>query len=406
MIDRRVFLGAMGSLPLLAAGKAAAATLPNLQAPRAFDAEALHRYRDGTAGRSLRLLVLGGGVFLGPAVIRYALDRGHRVTVFNRGQSNPGLFPQVESRRGDRLDAVAGLDSLREGTWDAVIDTWSGDPAAVERSLAALAGRYGRYAYVSSISVYGRDNYRMPEVTEEAQLPTPPPERRQPGPGGQLPYAVRKLDADRAVQRAAGDAALVFRPHQIVGRWIAAEGVAQCYWPARLDEGGEILAPGDGLDHMQYVDVADLGRFIVRACENGERGVFNTCRRIDWREFLYGIRALTTTADVRLRWTPSELLRAHDIRPFAQMPGWVPRQDGPGFQNHRAEKAIAAGLGFRPFAQTYGDVLACTRQFFGAGFRWGEVIDTNLLTRAREREVLAALRSETLPSQAAEVSSG
>lgn len=395
MTSRRCFLGSAVTLPLLATlpWARAASIGPGVSA-RPVSAAALHRFDDGRAQRPLRLLVLGGTTLVGPAVVRYALDRGHRVTLFNRGLTNPGLFPEANHLRGDRLKVSdGGLDALRRGTWDAVIDTWQWEPSAVTDSVRFLHGRYGRYLYVSSIAVYGRDNYRSPAITEDAPLPEYGPDHpmRRRNEKGELNYSTRKLDADNTVRALAGDRAIVVRPHAISGRYAVPESENQLYWPVRVQEGGDILAPGDGQDFMQYIDVADLGRFIVRACEDGLVGVYNTCRRISFTEYLYGLRALVPTREVRLHWATWPFLEPNGIRPFAQLPLWVPRQVSPGFNNHRDERAVAAGLTYRPFADTMRDMLACAHEFLPRTHRWGIDGERMLLTRERERELLGLL---------------
>ncbi len=392
---RRDILGGLAAMPLLTAlpwRTALAAAGPGVSA-RAVSMDGLHRYGDGKAVRPLRILVLGGSTFVGPATIRYALDRGHEVAMFNRGLTNAALFPGVTRLRGDRLQPDGGLAALADGEWDAVIDTWQGEPSAVADSLRLLAGRYGRYAYVSSIAVYGRQNYRLPQVTEEATLPEAGPEHpaRRRNAQGELNYSIRKLDADRSVQASAGERAIVIRPHAISGRYAVPESENQLYWPIRMREGGDVLAPGDGDDYMQYIDVADLGRFVVRACEQQLSGVYNACRRVRFSEFLGGLAALAPAAQARLHWASWEFLQPQGIHPFAQLPLWVPRQLDPGFNNHRDERAVAAGLRYRPFADTWREMLACADEFLPAGHRWGIDGDRMLLTRERERELLGLL---------------
>lgn len=205
----------------------------------------------------MRLLVLGGTLFLGRHVVEAALARGHEVTLFNRGLTAPGLFPEAEHVAGDR---DGGLDALRGRGFDGVVDTLRDDPRLVGAAAALLGPAVERYCFVSSISVY-------------ADLSRPGWDERSPLREEGDDYGARKARCERAVEAAVGDRALLLRPGLIVGPWDPTNRFA--YWATRLARGGEILAPGPPELPVQVIDARDLAGWTVRALEEGRAGVFN-----------------------------------------------------------------------------------------------------------------------------------
>ncbi len=351
------------------------------------------RFHDPSVAKSaepLEILFLGGTNFVGPPAVQTALDRGHRVTLFNRGLTNPYLFPELRKIRGDRDPGKApGLTGLREGRWDVVIDTWQDSPVAVHETAKLLNGRVGQYIYISSIAVYGERNYQTrTEITEEAPLPATGPLPADFSTN--LSYPVNKILSERAVRETWSGTSTLIRPHSICGYYMAQGADNQLYWPVRVNRGGDILCPGDGLDTTQYVDVSDLARFIVRAAETKLSGVFNIGRRQTFLEYLYGLKALTA-AESSFHWAPVHFLNLHGVRDFDHMPMWVPRAKTPGFFNVSAAKAQAAGLSFRPMAATFRDVLDGFHTFKPADFEFGVNGRTEGISRSREAELLKRL---------------
>ncbi|MGH9869203.1 MAG: NAD-dependent epimerase/dehydratase family protein [Candidatus Polarisedimenticolia bacterium] len=354
------------------------------------DTRRFHDPSVAKSGESLEILFLGGTNFVGPPTVQTALDRGHRVTLFNRGLTNPYLFPELRKIRGDRDPGkTPGLAGLREGRWDVVIDTWQDSPVAVHETARLLNGRVGHYIYISSIAVYGEHNYEIrTEITEDAPLPATGP---MPSDFSTvLSYPVSKTLSEKAVRETWSGTSTLIRPHSICGYYMPQGADNQLYWPARVNRGGDILTPGDGLDTTQYVDVEDLARFIVRAAETKLSGVFNTCRRQTFLEYLYGLKALTATAST-FHWAPVHFLDLHGVRDFDQMPMWVPRSKTPGFFSISAVKAMAAGLSFRPMAVTFRDVLDGFYTFKSADFEFGVDGRTEGISRSREAELLKRL---------------
>jgi len=318
----------------------------------------------------LRLLVLGGTRFLGRALVESALERGHELTLFNRGQTNPELFTDVEQIRGDR---TVDLSPLAEREWDAVLDVATFLPRAVRRSVEALEGRVRRYVYVSSISTY-------------ADLSTPPVEG---APVAELDdrdaedvehYGALKGACERIVFDAFGEQALVIRPGLIVGPHDPTDRFT--YWPRRVAEGGRVLAPAPPGQPVQFIDVRDLADWIVAATEGELDGLYNaTGDTITFEQLLDQCRRVS--GDAEIVWVPPERLVAAGVGEWMELPLWIAAPEYSAMHRTDVTKAKRAGLRFRPLAETIADTLAWdaareTPRAEGVG-----------LTPERERELLA-----------------
>ena len=309
------------------------------------------------AERPLRILVLGGTGFLGPAEVEYALARGHTVTLFNRGRTNAHLFPGVEKLVGDR--AAPELSALEGRTWDVVMDTSANVATWVKATAEALKGSVGRYLFVSSISAH-TDNSILgqtedgPVFSHQDYLDVV---ARNAGMGEA--FGPNKAEAERIVHDTFGDGGLVVRPGLIVGPGDNSDRFT--YWPVRLDRGGDVLAPGDGTDLAQIVDVRDLGRFLVHLVEQEASGTYNAvgpASPMTMAEMIYGIRAVTSS-ELSITWVAADFLREHEVGAWMEMPVWVyPSVETQGFSDWDCSKARAAGLTFRPLADTARDTLA------------------------------------------------
>lgn len=338
------------------------------------------------ASRRIRLLILGGTGFVGPHQVRYALERGHEVTIFNRGRSAPGMFDGVEELIGDR--AVNDYASLRGRTWDAVIDNSASAgataPQWVREAGAVLKDSVAQYLFISTRSVF-RDLSMVP-ATVDAPLFTP---ETTPGweTGEAYPYGLGKALAEQEARNAFGERTTIVRPGLIIGPGDDTDRFT--YWPARIHRGGEILAPGSGEDRVQVIDVRDLCDWVVRLCEQKTFGTFMGIGPENGRsmaEMLYGIAAVTTMP-LSWTWVPLEFLAQHRVRPYAEMPVWRPPTPGfEGFARFDLSREVAAGLTFRTLADTASATLAFhlsrpleRRERLRAG-----------LTAEREAEVLAA----------------
>jgi 2'-hydroxyisoflavone reductase len=305
------------------------------------------------AGVARRLLLLGGTGFLGPAVVEAARARGHIVTLFHRGKTRPGLFPGLEELFGDR---DGKLDALRGRRWDAVIDTSGYVPRVVRQSAALLAPAVGRYLFVSSISVYAEATRPgIDEASPVEQLHDPASE--------DVPahYGALKAACERTVEEALPGRALVVRTGLIAGPGDPTDRFT--YWPVRLARGGEVLAPGDGSDPVQVIDVRDLGAFMVALVEAGAAGTYNAtgpAARLHAREMLAACRP--PGSDARFSWVEAEFLARQGVQPWSDLPAWVPASgESAGMGQVSNRRALGAGLGFRPLAETARDTLAWWR---------------------------------------------
>jgi len=312
--------------------------------------EPLAGRRAQEAPRKLDILILGGTGFIGPFQVRYAVERGHDVTLFNRG-SGAEMFPELETLIGDRND---DLESLRGRRWNLVIDNSRSNPDWVELSAQFLRDATDQYMYVSSRSAYS-DLTRVP-MTSEA--PTWTYESAGLSPGDPLPYGLAKAESERAAWRIIPDRTTVVRPGLIIGPEDDTDRFT--YWPVRIHRGGEVLAPGDGSDPVQIIDVRDFVEFMIHLGEDATMGTFNVVgprvpRRFD--ELLYGIRAVTT-AETEFTWVDRDFLASMGVRPYSDMPAWRPPTSGnEGFARFDLTPEIEAGLTFRPLAVTARDTL-------------------------------------------------
>jgi 2'-hydroxyisoflavone reductase len=348
------------------------------------------------APKPLEILILGGTGLTGPHQVRYALARGHKVTVFNRGRRNDLLPPGVTALSGDRN--LHQLDALRGKSWDVVIDNPSTVPFWVRDVGQVLRDRRKQYVLISTISVYdtkGRttldENAPLLEYTAGDPLAVTLQEVFK---NPETLYGQMKTASEREARKWFGDRTTIIRPTLIVGP--GDDSFRFTYWPYRIAKGGEILAPGDGTDHVQLIDARDLAEWTIRLIETDTVGTFNAAgpaSALTMAEQLYGIRgALDGNRDVRFTWVSTEFLAMQKVTPWGDMPTWVPRTDpdyaGEQVDNHRA---IAAGLTFRPLATSATDAL----EWFTAQPEAARaaMLKSAGLSAERERAALAAWHS-------------
>lgn len=336
--------------------------------------------------KPLRILILGGTGFIGPHQVRYAVERGHKVTVFNRGKTNPGSVPAgVERLEGDRN---GNLESLKGKKWDAVIDNPTSLPKWVTSAAEVLKGNVDQYVFISTISVYA-DNSKpnMDETDPTGVLPEGASMDEVKGPT----YGPLKALSEREAEKAFPGRATIVRPGLIVGPGDNTDRFT--YWPVRINKGGEVLAPGNPNDRVQIIDARDLAEWTIRLVEQKTYGVFNAtgpAHPMTMAEMLYGIKAVTT-AGAQFTWVPASFLEAQKVAPWSDMPVWIPPQgEYAGFGSRNISKAVAAGLTFRPLADTaratidYHESRDAERK---SKMRAG-------LTPEREAEVLALWKKE------------
>lgn len=321
----------------------------------------------------MKLLVLGGTLFLGRHVVEEALAAGHEVTTFTRGRTNPDLFPEAEHLVGDRDDA---LDSLRGRSWDGVVDTSGYVPRVVRQSAELLRDNTGRYVFVSSVSAYADMSKPIDESSPLAPLTDPFSEDYR-GPD----YGALKAACEHVVDEVYGDRGTSVRAGLIVGPFDPTERFT--YWPRRLAEGGDVLAPGTPDDRVQFIDARDLASWLVELAQRGPGGPVNATGPADPLTMGETLARITAAVggDARLHWVDSEKVLAAGIEPWMELPLWLPGSEYAELMTIDISKALAAGLEFRPVEQTAVDTLAWSREA-------GEQRPT--LTREKERDTLAS----------------
>jgi 2'-hydroxyisoflavone reductase len=293
----------------------------------------------------VKLLVLGGTAFVGRNVVETGLAHGHEVSVFNRGQTNPNLFPDAEQLIGDR---EIDLSPLEGRSFDAVVDTCGYVPRVVRASAELLAPRVQRYVFVSSLSVY-IDKPMLTEASPIQQANDPASEDVA------SEYGALKALCEQAVESALPNRTIVLRPGLIVGRYDYTGRFS--YWPHRIASGGEVLAPGKPQTRIWLVDARDLAEWAIRMIEQGATGTFNATgppKPLSMGDLLDECRTISGS-DATFTWVSDAFLQEHDVVPYTEVPLWLPQDDG--YPHVDSRRAIASGLTFRPIAETIRDVL-------------------------------------------------
>jgi len=323
-------------------------------------AQAAAPARGSEQPKKRRILILGGTGFIGPHQVRYALSRGHDVTIFNRGRQPQEWPGHVEELLGDRN--TGDLKSLEGRKWDACIDNPTTLPFWVRDAGRVLKGQVKNYVFISTISVYAQNDKPADETAALAAYVGADPlaETQQTLAKSPMLYGQLKAISEAEARRQFGEAATtIIRPGLIVGPGDETDRFS--YWPVRLSKGGEVLAPGDGADAVQFIDARDLAEWTVRMAEAGDAGVFNAtgpARPLSMKAFLAGV-AKGVRADPRFTWVPTTFLEQHQVQAWSDLPVWTPGQgDTAGFHHRSIDRALRSGLTFRPLAQTAAETLA------------------------------------------------
>ncbi len=320
----------------------------------------------------MRLLLLGGPKFLGRAVIDHALGAGHEVTLFNRGKTDADLYPELERIVGDR---DGGLDGLRGGSWDAVIDTSGYLPRLAAASANVLANSAAHYVFVSSISVYASFADRVDEAAAVATLSDPTSEDIEAEYGALKAACEVEIETcfpGRATHIRAG---LIVGPHDPTGRF--------SYWPHRIAEGGDILVVAPVTRPVQFVDVRDLGSWLVTCAERRVTGTLNATCNWSFSDLLATSMEVTGTSVIAHEVAPA-FLSEQAVGEWLELPLWIDERnpEWKHFMQVDTSRAAAEGLVARPLAETVAGTLALADRVDGVG-----------LTRERETELLAAWAS-------------
>ena len=343
----------------LGASVAASAALPSSAIAAAGDSPA----NASKTVKPLSMLILGGTGFTGPHQVRYALSRGHKITLFNRGRRPKEWPAHVEELTGDR--DTNDYAALKGRKFDICIDNPTSVPHWVRDAAAVLRGNVGQYIFVSTISVYDGDVAINSDETaprakyagKDALAETSANLRKN----MELYGPLKALSEDEAHRQYPG-ITTVIRPGLIVGPGDETDRFT--YWPVRLQRGGTVLVPPLA-DPVQFIDARDLAEWTLRMAEARSVGDYNghgPDYPLTMGGMLYGIRAVTTKG-AEFREAPLAFLKKHNVSEWSDLPVWVPGQgETAGFHRRRNARAISAGLTFRPLAMTAADTLAWFEQ--------------------------------------------
>ncbi|MBM7579490.1 NAD-dependent epimerase/dehydratase family protein [Jeotgalibacillus terrae] len=300
----------------------------------------------------MKLLILGGTKFLGRHLTESAVNKGHEVTLFNRGQTNTSLFPDVEKLTGDRN---GDLSALENRSWDAVIDVSGYTPSQVRQTAELLKNHVKHYTFISTISVY-EDYTNGPAVegvTKLAELKQDTEEIT-----GET-YGPLKQKSEEIIEDLYNGHSLVIRPGLIVGPHDPTDRFT--YWVWRAQQGGEALAPGNPDRKVQWIDVRDLSEWAITMIERQETGTYNAAggEPLPTMEKYLETAKKVANTEVKYQWVSDRKLIEHDAGPFVELPFWLPISDThpDGFLLADASKAIDKGLTFRPLEETISDTL-------------------------------------------------
>ncbi len=321
----------------------------------------------------MKILLLGGTKFLGRAAVDAALERGHEITLFNRGETNPELFPDIEKLRGDREGDLGGLEGR---SWNAVVDPSGYVPHVVRASAELLVDAVEHYVFVSSISVYAEQSGRNTEESPVGEIGDWPVDELVDD-GGDGNYGPLKALCEDVVAEVFPGRHAHIRAGLIVG---ASDPTGRfTYWLHRVARGGEVLAPAPPERNVQFVDVRDLARWMLDLAERRVAGTFNaTHPGRPWGELLETAREVSGS-DASFTWVPDAFLTEHGVGEWMELPMWLCDPEWVGMHMADVFPAIEAGLSFRPLEATIRETLELAEPTDEAG-----------LSPEREAELLSA----------------
>ncbi|MCK4941049.1 SDR family oxidoreductase [candidate division WOR-3 bacterium] len=289
---------------------------------------------------------MGGTRFLGRTLVETALERGYELTLFNRGQTNPELFPEVEKLRGDRDGDLA---LLRERKWDVVVDTCGYVPRIIRKSAELLRESVEQYIFISTISVYA--DFSEPGIDENSPLAKMKDESIEEVTGET--YGPLKVLCENVVEKTYPKRSTILRCGLIVGPYDPTDRFT--YWPVRIQRGGEVLVPSPPRMPVQFIDATDLAHFILRLAKNRIKGIFNTtgpAQKLTMQDFLDTCNSVTGSK-ASLTWASEEFITSNDV---GHVPMWTPK-DWRGIFEANCTKAIGAGLKFKPLRETISGTI-------------------------------------------------
>jgi|HubBroStandDraft_5_1064220.scaffolds.fasta_scaffold39560_3 2'-hydroxyisoflavone reductase len=300
----------------------------------------------------MRILLIGGTAFVGRHIAQAAVDAGHEVTLFHRGETGSALFPQATHLNGDRN---SDLSALAGGSWDATIDVCAYFPRQVRSLAAALGDRGGRHVYISSVSAYSPAvPYNYDETAALADIDDPEAETVT-----EQNYGGLKVACEQEATRLYGPGTTIIRPVYVIGPYDRTYRFT--WWVDRLARGGTVLAPGDPADPIQLIDARDMGSWIISLLERSVTGTFHAvdpAPPFGWGDMLGAIAAEVAPPGTTLTWVPSDFLLAEGMD-GAILPLWPEGEaEGANICAANPAAAFAAGLSPRPLRETIADIRA------------------------------------------------
>lgn len=339
-----------------------------------------------------RALILGGRGFIGPRIVEDFMANGYKVTLLNRGKTNPHLFKELPVIICDReTEAQSGLKSIakeyRSKYWDVVVDTWQKSPKAVSDFLEVFTGQFGHYHYISTVSVYDKwDKKHITETEPLNPLPSFPKTIAE-----EFRYAIRKTLAEEAIRERTSNYT-IYRSHGMKDFRVTRpdDPNAQPFWPVRFYRGGEILVPKVKDHHIQLTDVTSLSRFIVHCSETSTFGAYNVAYHpTPFMDYVSSL-VLATAMPKRLHWIDGEFLEEEGLTPYKIVPFWKPQPKGSYYFN--VQKAINAGLVNRSMTEMINDqIKGYLSRYPNDGIRFGTMLGGKKLkyySMKKEKEII------------------
>ena len=328
----------------------------------------------------MKILIIGGTRFVGRHLVEAALARGHEITLFNRGKSNPKIFPQVESIQGDR---ERDLSKLSNRKWDAVIDTCGYFPRIVRLSAERLKDSVRQYVFISSVSAYAdfdsagiNEDYPLGMIEDETIEEIT-----------EKSYGPLKVLCEKAVQAAFPENSLIIRPGLIVGPYDPTDRFS--YWPLRVDRGGDMLTPVGPDEPVQFIHARDLADFTIKHIEEKTNSIFNAVGPEKPHQIgkLLDTCKEVSNSEANFVWASKEFIEDKKIEPWSEVPMWIPESEERGLSLVSNVRACSAGLTFKRTEVVIRETLA-----------WAKTRPTDYKMRAgldptREAELLKELNS-------------
>jgi 2'-hydroxyisoflavone reductase len=333
--------------------------------------------------KKLKILVLGGTFFVGPAIVQAALENNHSVTLFNRGITNPTLFPNLDLIKGDRELGMEAYMPLMDEDWDVVIDVWPEKSKLVEEATSVLKNNVKHYIFISSIAVY--NNFQHVGLNEEDEVVSLELDKKE------WDYPEEKLAAELFVKERFKDNHTILRGGPIKGWRDPAMDIL--YWCIKLNRDDAIIAPGTGLDYLQFIDVKDIGKFAIMAAEHKFSGVYNCTgpgkNPLLWKDFLEGAKK-QFNSQTNLIWASKDFLITNNVSSFSDLPLWTPLSED-AFMQISNEKLVQTGFEFTPIELTLEDCMKWYRNNMDEKIKFGtNEIDIGL-ERTKELELIDQL---------------